>query len=175
MCHIPYIHSIAEGIKLILKPGGMLVYEDPYLGDIITKTSYDQIYDEHAFYFSLMSVQNLFGRHNLEVFDLAPQNVHGGSMRYYIGHKDAHTISDNVRALLEKEKVNRKQFLALMEGKSIDEIAFEGSGIFGDYDDENEIKDTESVKESNSEGTEILSDVNDSDADKDNDDGKVKF
>ena len=52
MCHIPYMHSVVAGIKLLLKPKGVLIFEDPYLGDIIQKTSYDQIYDEHAFYFS---------------------------------------------------------------------------------------------------------------------------
>ena len=33
------------------------MFEDPYLGDIIQKTSYDQIYDEHVFNFSVTSVQ----------------------------------------------------------------------------------------------------------------------
>ena len=51
MCHIPYLHSVVAGIKILLKPEGYVIFEDPYLGDIIEKTSYDQIYDEHAFYF----------------------------------------------------------------------------------------------------------------------------
>jgi len=93
MCHIPYLHSIAEGIRLLLKPAGVLAFEDPYLGDIVEKTSYDQIYDEHAVYFSVASVSYLFGEHGLEVFDVQPQKVHGGSMRYLIGHKGAHRIS----------------------------------------------------------------------------------
>jgi len=35
MCHIPYLHSVAEGIKILLKPDGLLIFEDPYLGDIV--------------------------------------------------------------------------------------------------------------------------------------------
>ncbi|MDH5222271.1 MAG: methyltransferase domain-containing protein, partial [Betaproteobacteria bacterium] len=66
MCHIPYLHSVAAGIRLLLKPTGVLIYEDPYLGDIVEKTSYDQIYDEHAFYFSVASVSHLFGAHGME-------------------------------------------------------------------------------------------------------------
>lgn len=97
MCHIPYLHSIAEGIRILLKPRGVLIFEDPYLGDIVEKTSYDQIYDEHAFYFSVASVSYLFGQHSLEVFNVQPQNEHGGSMRYLIGHKGAHhRMSDAV-------------------------------------------------------------------------------
>ena len=93
MCHIPYMHSILAGIKIILKPNGVVLFEDPYLGDIVTKTSYDQIYDEHAFYFSVSSVNYMFNQHEMEIFDIEPQNVHGGSMRYIIGHKGAHKIS----------------------------------------------------------------------------------
>ncbi|MFS8086243.1 MAG: methyltransferase C-terminal domain-containing protein, partial [Acidobacteriota bacterium] len=88
-----YLHSVAEGIKILLKPEGVLIFEDPYLGDIIEKTSYDQIYDEHAFYFSVASLTHLFDRHELEIIDVIPQDVHGGSMRYVVAHQGAHQPS----------------------------------------------------------------------------------
>ena len=80
------------------------MFEDPYLGDIVEKTSYDQIYDEHAFYFSLSSISYLFEQHGLEVFDVMPQDVHGGSMRYVIAHKGARTVSPAVTAQRKKEQ-----------------------------------------------------------------------
>lgn len=104
MCHIPSLHSVAAGIKHLLKPEGVLMFEDPYLGDIIEKTSYDQIYDEHAFYFSVGSVSYIFERHGLEVVDVQPQNVHGGSMRYVISHRGARVVSAAVTAQRAKEK-----------------------------------------------------------------------
>src|SRR5215831_6493721 len=104
MCHLPYLHSVAEGIRILLKPTGVLIFEDPYLGDIVEKTSYDQIYDEHAFYFSVASITNLFAQHDLEVVDVLPQNVHGGSMRYVITHKGARTPSAAVSAQRAKEE-----------------------------------------------------------------------
>lgn len=104
MCHIPYMHSIVAGIKLLMKREGVVSFEDPYLGDIIEKSSYDQIYDEHAFYFSVGSVSYLFEQHGMEVFDIASQHTHGGSMRYIIGHKGAHPISPAVVKQREKEK-----------------------------------------------------------------------
>ncbi len=104
LCHIPYLHSVVAGIKILLKPGGVLVFEDPYLGDILAKTSYDQIYDEHAFYFSVTSVRHLFERHGLEVVDVRPQNVHGGSMRYVVAHEGARKGSAAVMAQCEREK-----------------------------------------------------------------------
>jgi len=105
MCHIPYLHSVGAGIKLLLKPGGVLMFEDPYLGDIVEKTSYDQIYDEHAFYFSVASVSYLFEKHGLEVVDVMPQDVHGGSMRYVIAHKGARAVSE--AAVRQREKEGR--------------------------------------------------------------------
>jgi methylation protein EvaC len=104
MCHIPYLHSVLAGIKLLLKPNGVLMFEDPYLGDIIEKTSYDQIYDEHAFYFSLTSISYLFKQHDLEVVDVVPQDAHGGSMRYVICHAGARPVSGAVSALRAKEE-----------------------------------------------------------------------
>lgn len=104
MCHIPYLHSVAAGIRILLKPRGVLMFEDPYMGDIVQKTSYDQIYDEHAFYFSVASVSHLFGEHGLEVIDVQPQNVHGGSMRYVIAHKGARPVSAVVAMQRAKEE-----------------------------------------------------------------------
>ena len=48
MCHIPEIISVVKGIDKILKDEGIVIFEDPYLGDVIKKTSFDQIYDEHT-------------------------------------------------------------------------------------------------------------------------------
>lgn len=104
MCHIPYLHSVVAGMKSLLKPDGVVIFEDPYLGDIVEKTSYDQIYDEHAFYFSLSSVSYLFERHGLELVDIMPQHVHGGSMRYIITHKGAREVSTAVVRQREREK-----------------------------------------------------------------------
>ena len=103
-CHIPYLHSVAEGAKLLLKPRGVLIFEDPYLGDIMEKTSYDQIYDEHAFYFSVDSVSYLFAQHGLEVVDVEPQDVHGGSMRYVVCHKGARPCAERVATQCAKER-----------------------------------------------------------------------
>lgn len=103
MCHIPFIHSIAKGVKKLLSDKGVLAFEDPYLGDIVQKTSYDQVYDEHVFFFSVTSVNNAFKKHGLEVIDCLPQKTHGGSMRYILSHIGAYPISTNVDKQLKIE------------------------------------------------------------------------
>ncbi len=104
MCHIPYLHNIVEGIATLVKPTGIIMFEDPYLGDVLKKTSYDQIYDEHTFLFSATSIQNLFGMHGMELIDVLPQETHGGSMRYVLSHKGARAVSDAVQKRLTYEK-----------------------------------------------------------------------
>ena len=104
MCHIPYINSIVEGIKMLLKPDGIAMFEDPYLGDVIQKTTYDQIYDEHTFIFSVNSIQYLFNQFDMEVIDVEPQITHGGSMRYVIAHKGAKPVHENVSKQMEYER-----------------------------------------------------------------------
>lgn len=103
ICHIPYIHSVFGGVKLLMKPEGTFVFEDPYLGDVIEKTAYDQIYDEHVFYFSVSSLSKAFAMHDLEIVDVEPQSVHGGELRYTVQHRGAGAVSDNVVAQLRRE------------------------------------------------------------------------
>jgi methylation protein EvaC len=103
MCHIPYIHSVVEGIKKLLKPNGIVVFEEPYWGDVIEKVSYDQIYDEHVFLFTVKSIKYLFEQHDMDVVNLEPQETHGGSMRYIIAHKGTRKIAENVHNQIKKE------------------------------------------------------------------------
>jgi SAM-dependent methyltransferase len=103
MCHIPDILGVVKGIRTLLKPDGVVIFEDPYLGDVVEKISYDQIYDEHVFLFSAHSIQHLFGLHELELIDVQPQKTHGGSMRYVISHAGAHPVKESVQTLLAKE------------------------------------------------------------------------
>ena len=104
MCHIPYIHSIVKGIKTLLKPEGVVMFEDPYLGDVIEKTSYDQIYDEHTFLFSATSINYVFKMCGMELFDVEPQVTHGGSMRYILSHQGAFPVTDRLQQQLDKER-----------------------------------------------------------------------
>jgi 2-polyprenyl-3-methyl-5-hydroxy-6-metoxy-1,4-benzoquinol methylase len=115
MCHIPDIVGVVKGIKKLLKPTGVAMFEDPYLGDIVEKTSYDQIYDEHVFLFSALSIQYLFGLVDMELIDLQPQKTHGGSMRYVLAHKGAYPVKAAVMEILEKERAQGLDKLATFE------------------------------------------------------------
>ena len=103
ICHIPGIHSLVQGVSILLKEKGVFIFEEPYLGDIIEKTAYDQIYDEHVFYFSISSLSNLFVQYNMEIVNVLPQNVHGGSMRYIVARKGSIPVMPIVGDLKARE------------------------------------------------------------------------
>ena len=103
MCHIPDLPGVAAGVQRLLKPDGVFIFEDPYLGDMIAKTSYDQIYDEHVFIFSASSVRRAFAPFGLELVDVMPQITHGGTMRYTLAPKGSRQVSEKVNEQLAKE------------------------------------------------------------------------
>ncbi len=103
MCHISDLGSVAEGVNVLLQDNGIFVFEDPYLVDVIQKTSYDQIYDEHVYIFSVQSVMNTFAPYNLELFHVEQQATHGGSMRYYFCKQGTNPVRDSVSKQLKLE------------------------------------------------------------------------
>ena len=103
MCHIPNLNGVAQGADHLLTPDGVLIFEEPYLGDMIESTAYDQIYDEHVFIFSARSVQNIFDRYNFELIDVKRQPTHGGSMRYVLARKGKWPVSLDVKKQLKYE------------------------------------------------------------------------
>ncbi|MEV4176744.1 class I SAM-dependent methyltransferase [Nonomuraea sp. NPDC049709] len=104
LCHIPYLDSIMEGVDTLLRPGGVFVFEDPYLGDIVERASFDQIYDEHFYFFSATSVSGLARRHGFELVDVERLPVHGGEVRYTLARRGARTPAPAVAELLAAEE-----------------------------------------------------------------------
>ena len=101
--HIKDIHSVFGGIKELLTDDGVFVFEEPYVGEVVAKTAYDQFYDEHVFYFCLSSLDNLFARHGLEIVDAEAHEVHGGSMRYTAAKTGARQPSARLAELRARE------------------------------------------------------------------------
>ena len=107
ICHIPDLNNLIQGVDLLLSKNGTFIFEEPYLGSMIEKTSYDQIYDEHIFMFSISSISKIFKLYDFELVDALPQITHGGSMRYVIKRKNVGDISKNLKNLVDLEKAKK--------------------------------------------------------------------
>jgi methylation protein EvaC len=106
ICHIPDLINFIKTVDKLLTNDGVLIFEEPYLGSMIEKTSYDQIYDEHIYMFSATSVKKIFELYDFELIDTIKQVTHGGSMRYVISRKKKNSINKNVEKILDEEKRN---------------------------------------------------------------------
>ncbi len=106
ICHVPDLVSLIKGIDFLLKDDGLFIFEEPYLGSMYEKVSYDQIYDEHIFMFSASSVKKVFDLFGFELINAIPQKTHGGSMRYVVGRKGKFKISVSLNKILKNEKKN---------------------------------------------------------------------
>lgn len=107
LSHIADPHAVVEGIAVLLAPDGICVIEDPYWGDVVAATAFDQIYDEHASYFTLSSLSYLLAAHGLEVIDATPFDVHGGSVRYSVSRSGSRAAAANVAELRDRERISQ--------------------------------------------------------------------
>ena len=104
ICHIPNLNNLIKSIDYLLTKNGFFIFEEPYLGSMFKRKSYDQIYDAHVYMFSIHSVKKIFAKYQLELIDVVPQKTHGGSMRYVVSRKNRFSISKRVLKLIKKEK-----------------------------------------------------------------------
>jgi 2-polyprenyl-3-methyl-5-hydroxy-6-metoxy-1,4-benzoquinol methylase len=106
LAHVPDINDFVGGMKIMLKPGGVITMEFPHLMRLMEENQFDTIYHEHFSYLSFMAVNRIFAFHGLTLFDVQEIPIHGGSLRIYARHTDDESkpISDRVTELLEREK-----------------------------------------------------------------------
>ena len=105
ICHVPDLGNLFEAVDLCLNRNGVFIFEEPYMGSMFSKVSYDQIYDEHIYMFSATSVNKICKLFDMELINVVKQNTHGGSLRYICGRKNVHKINNNVEKLLIEEKL----------------------------------------------------------------------
>jgi len=105
LAHVPDINDFVAGMKIILKPEGVLTMEFPHLWQLINQNQFDTIYHEHFSYLSFTTVEKIFACHGLTLFDVEELSTHGGSLRIYGMHEynQKFIVSDRVRLLKEKE------------------------------------------------------------------------
>lgn len=102
--HAPDTNDFVAGLAILLKPGGRIVLEFPYGVDLIEHSEFDTIYHEHVFYFTVTALQPLFAQHGLEIIRVDHLPIHGGSLRLYAAHKNAHPVEASVGRFLDAEK-----------------------------------------------------------------------
>jgi len=101
--HIDDKEDLMKGIDVLLDEKGILVFEVPYLVDLIENLAYDTIYLEHLEYLSIKPLVGFFEKHNMDLFDVERYEIHGKSIRIFVCRKGKRPISNNIKELLELE------------------------------------------------------------------------
>jgi SAM-dependent methyltransferase len=89
LAHVPDLNDFVQGMKILLKPQGVITMEFPHLLRLMQENQFDTIYHEHFSYFSFITVEKVFAAHNLTLFDVEELPTHGGSLRIYACHAEA--------------------------------------------------------------------------------------
>jgi SAM-dependent methyltransferase len=105
LAHVPDLNDFVAGMKVILKPDGVLTMEFPHLQHLIEENQFDTIYHEHFSYFSFLAAQRVFMHHGLQLFDVEEIPTHGGSLRIYGRHAErGGEPGERVKELLARER-----------------------------------------------------------------------
>ncbi len=106
LAHVPDLNDFVAGMKVLLKPGGVITMEFPHLMRLIEDNQWDTIYHEHFSYFSFLTVSRVFKAHGLRLFDVDELPTHGGSLRIYGAHAEdtEKPETEAARELAERER-----------------------------------------------------------------------
>jgi SAM-dependent methyltransferase len=106
LAQVPGLNSFVAGMRVLLKPRGVITVEFPHLMRLVEGNQFDTIYHEHFSYFSFLTAERIFAAHQLTVFDVEELWTHGGSLRLYVRHAadDSRPVTSNVAALRAREE-----------------------------------------------------------------------
>lgn len=106
LAHVPGLNDFVQGMEILLKPTGVITMEFPHLQRLVDECQFDTIYHEHFSYFSFVTVEQVFAKHGITLFDVEELPTHGGSLRIYGRHTEdaSKPIGARVLELREREK-----------------------------------------------------------------------
>jgi hypothetical protein len=106
LAQVPQLNDFVDGLRIMLKPKGILTLEFPHLLRLIERNEFDTIYHEHFSYFSMLTTIRILEAHGLKAFDVEELPTHGGSLRVYACRAEERTyhVEPNVRALIAAEE-----------------------------------------------------------------------
>jgi hypothetical protein len=78
--------AFVEGLKALLAPDGVWIFEMSYMPAMLERNSYDTLCHEHLEYYSFAVIEQLLKRCGLKVFRVSFNDINGGSVRCYATH-----------------------------------------------------------------------------------------
>jgi len=143
--HIDNLDGVVEGIRKLLAPDGVFVFEVSYLADVFEKTLFDTIYHEHLDYHSVKPLVPFFKRLGMELIEARRVSSHGGSLRgiaqlkggpHPVGQSVAEAVASEEKLGLDRAETFRQfgvniNSLKSQLGKLLRELKAAGKKIAG--------------------------------------------
>lgn len=103
--HTTTIHDIAKNVKRLLKDDGVFIIEAAYFVNMLRDMTFDGIYHEHLFHYSLTPLDYFFRKNGMQIFKVQLVPSHGGSLRVFVKKAESERpVDSSVTELLQKEK-----------------------------------------------------------------------
>jgi hypothetical protein len=105
LAHVPDINDFVGGVKIVLAAEGVATFEVQHLLTLMQRRQFDTIYHEHFSYLSLIAGRRIFDGAGLRVFDVELPETHGGSIRFFVCHRESlRPESPRVAQVLARER-----------------------------------------------------------------------
>ena len=101
--------DFVKGIKQLLSPEGIWIFEMSYMPEMLENDSYDTICHEHLEFYSLAVLEKIAAMAGMKIFKIIFNDINGGSIRCYATHKESSLYFnlDNYKLMNE---VRQKEF-----------------------------------------------------------------
>ncbi len=104
IAHVDDVVDFAEGIKVLLDPKGVFVFEAQYFPNLLFKNQFDNVYHEHHSFYALRPLKMLMEKAGMKIFDVEEVDTQGGSIRVFAEHKDGpHEVRPVVGKMIRDE------------------------------------------------------------------------
>ena len=100
--------AFTRGIKQILSPEGLWIFEMSYMPTMLQMTSYDTICHEHIEYYSLAVIEYILKQAGMKVVNVSHNDINGGSLRCHATHNNnfiykCEEFQQNIKAMRQEE------------------------------------------------------------------------
>ena len=116
--HIDDLDEIMRGVVHLLHDDGSFIVEVHYGVDLIASLQFDTVYHEHLCYYTVGSLDVLFGRYGLEIYDVERLPMHGGAIRVF-GRRPGSGTSESPARHLELRALEERMGLRHFEAYEV--------------------------------------------------------
>ncbi len=116
LAHVDQTVPFLAACRTLLGPGGRVVIEAPYLGELLKQLEYDTVYHEHLCYLSVTALKRMFEAAGLALDDVGLVDIHGGSLRIWGRAMDAAGHGESARKMAAEEAAAGVTRLATYQG-----------------------------------------------------------